>query len=95
MSGKISIVDLSGASQNELTAALSVLAFDWTYLVTPVPMYLTLPQGVSLCMTLKKRISPHLDLDHIPESVQAGGYDGLGLGIYVVDRGCVGNARVT
>lgn len=89
MSGRISIVDLSGAPQNELTTVLSALSFDRTYLVTPVAMYLTLPRDVSSCIALQKRIFPHLDLDHIPESIQVGWYDGLSLGIYVIDWGCV------
>lgn len=92
MSEKISIVDLAGAPRNELMTALSASSFNWTYLVTPVPMYLTLHQDISSCITLKKRIFPHLDIDHIPESIHAGWHDGLSLGIYVVDRGCVGNA---
>ena len=89
MAGKISLVDLSGASENELMAALSASSFNSTYLVTPVPMYLTLTQGISSCTALKERIFPHLDLDHIPESIQAGGYDALSLGIYAIERGCM------
>lgn len=89
MSGNLSFVDLSGASLNELVAALSAQSFNSTYLVTPVPMYLMLPQGISSCITLKTHIFPHLDLDHIPESIQAGSYDALRLGIYAVERGCI------
>ena len=89
MPGKISFVDLSGAPQAELMAALSASSFDSTYLVTPVPMYLTLPQGISSCMALKRLVFPHLDLDHIPETVQAGGYEALSLGIYAVEWSCI------
>ena len=89
MSGKISFMDLSGAPQNELMAVLTAPSFNSTYLVTPIPMYLTLPQGISSCITLKKRVFPHLDLDHIPETIQAGGYDALSLGIYAVERSCI------
>lgn len=92
ISGKISIVDLAGAPRNELKTALSAPFFNRTYLVTPVPMYLMLPQDISSCMALKERIFRHLDMDHIPESIRAGWYDGLSLGIYVVDWGCIGNA---
>lgn len=88
-SGKISLVDLSGTSENELMAALSASSYNSTYLVTPVPMYLTLTQGISSCTALERRIFPHLDLDHVPESTQAGGYDALSLGIYAVERGCM------
>ena len=95
-SGKFYFTDLSGARQSELMAALSAPSFRSTYLVTPVSMYLMLPQRISSCMVLKQRIFPHLDLDHIPESVQAGPHDGLSLGIYDIERNCivdlVGNA---
>ena len=59
-------MDRSGAPQNELMAVLTAPSFNSTYLVTPiqVPMYLTLPQGISSCMALKRQIS---DLDRIPE----------------------------
>jgi hypothetical protein len=66
MSGKISFVDLSGAPQDELIAVLTASSFNSTYLVTPIPMYLTSPQGISSCIALKARICPHLDLNHIP-----------------------------
>ena len=89
MAGKTSFVDFSGAPQNELMAVLTAPSFNSTYLVTPIPMYLTLPQGISSCITLKRRVFPHLDLDHIPETIQAGGYDALSLGIYAVERSCI------
>lgn len=88
-SGSLSFVDLSGAPQNELMAALSAPYFSSTYLVTPVPMYFMFPQGISSCMTLQESIFPHLDLDHIPESIQAGGHSALSLGIYVVEKSCI------
>ncbi|KAF9224898.1 hypothetical protein BS17DRAFT_731607 [Gyrodon lividus] len=91
LSGKVSLTDLAGAPQDELKAVLSTPSIDATYLVTPVAMYLTLPGEISLCMALQKRIFAHLDLDHIPESVQAGWYDGLSLGIYAIERSCVAN----
>ena len=89
ISEQLHFVDLSGAPQNELMAALSAPSFKLTYLVSPAPVYLTLPHGISSCMTLEKRIFPHLDLDHIPESIQAGGLDALSLGVYAVKSDCI------
>lgn len=40
-------------------------------------------------MELNQSIFPHLDLDHIPESVNAGVLDGLRLGVYTLSRNCV------
>lgn len=90
--GKIAFIDLAGAPENELMVAISTSSSEETYLVTPVPMSLILPRGISSCITLKQRIFAHLDLDHVPESIQAGGRDALSLGIYAVDRGCVGSS---
>ncbi|KAF9238069.1 glycosyltransferase family 22 protein [Melanogaster broomeanus] len=96
LSGNISLTDLTGAPLDELAAAtFSSSAFDMTYLVAPMAMYLTLPREISSCMTLQQRIFPHLDLDHISESVQAGWYDGLSLGIYAIERRCVADANNT
>ena len=36
-----------------------------------------------------RKIFPHLDLDHIPESVEMGWRDGLNIGIYIGDIGCL------
>ena len=55
----------SGAPQEELMAALSAPSFDSTYPVTPVPIYLTFPQGIPSCTALKRRIFLHLDVAHI------------------------------
>jgi len=82
--GKISFTDLSGASQDELITALSASSFNVTHLVTPVSMYSTLPKSISSRIALERQIFPHLDLDHVAESIQAGGYEGLSLGVYTV-----------
>jgi GPI mannosyltransferase 4 len=71
--GNISLADLSGTSQDELMTALSVSSFNMTHLVTLVSMYSTLPKSISSCIALERQIFPHLDLDHVPESIQAGG----------------------
>ena len=71
-------------------AALNAPSFNSIYIVTPVQMYLTLPQGISSCTALlvKRRILPHLDLEHIPETIHAG-YDALILGIYAAEWSCI------
>ncbi|KAG9308325.1 hypothetical protein JVU11DRAFT_12089 [Chiua virens] len=89
ISGKISLIDLSGAPKNDLVAAFASPSFTSTYLVAPMSMYSFLPRGVSSCMSLEERIFPHLDLDHIPESMEVGGVEALSLGIYAVQRSCV------
>ncbi|KIJ16432.1 glycosyltransferase family 22 protein [Paxillus involutus ATCC 200175] len=95
LSGKISLTDLAGASQDALKAAFSTPSYNATYLVTPMAMYLSLPEEIVACTALQKRIFPHLDLDHISETVQAGWYDGLSLGIYAVKRSCAADAPTT
>ncbi|KIJ07508.1 glycosyltransferase family 22 protein [Paxillus involutus ATCC 200175] len=95
LSGKISLTDLAGASQDALKAAFSTPSCDATYLVTPMAMYLSLPEEIVSCTALQKRIFPHLDLDHISETVQAGWYDGLSLGIYAVKRSCTADGPTT
>ncbi|KIK96891.1 glycosyltransferase family 22 protein [Paxillus rubicundulus Ve08.2h10] len=92
LSGKTSLTDLAGAPREALMAAFPTFPCNATYLVTPMAMYLTLPEEIMSCMALQRRIFPHLDLDHISESVQAGWHDGLSLGIYAVKRRCVADA---
>lgn len=89
-SGKVDITDLAGASQETLIDNLLPTGpATTTYVVTPVPMYKTLPSRVSPCFTPQTRIFPHLDLDHVRASIDAGLYDGLALGVYTVERSCV------
>ena len=44
------------------------------------------------CLKEINRVFPHLDLDHISESVQVGWKDGLSLGIFDVDTACIREA---
>jgi GPI mannosyltransferase 4 len=48
-----------------------------TYIVAPLHSRVQLP----CCSTLRRSFFPHLDLDHIGESMEAGWY-GLGLGLF-------------
>ncbi|KAG2134780.1 glycosyltransferase family 22 protein [Suillus clintonianus] len=87
-SGMISFVDLAGASQHDFTVSLSAGGYDRTFIVTPVAMQHTLPPAITDCMELDKSIFPHLDLDHISESVDTGLLDGLRLGVYILSPAC-------
>lgn len=87
--GLISFVDLAGASQNDFVASLSAGDYDRTFIVTPMAMRYTLSPAIKDCMELNKSIFPHLDLDHISESMDAGVLDGLRLGVYTLSRNCV------
>ncbi|KAG1903671.1 glycosyltransferase family 22 protein [Suillus fuscotomentosus] len=87
--GLVSFVDLAGASQDDFAASLSADDYDKIFLVTPVAMRYTLPPAITGCMELNQTIFPHLDLDHISESIDAGVLDGLRLGVYTLSRNCV------
>ena len=60
-----------------------------TYLVTPFPMKASLPREITRCFHLNHRAFPHLDLDHIGESMEEGWRDGLSLGVWTVNQNCV------
>ncbi|KAG1752252.1 glycosyltransferase family 22 protein [Suillus lakei] len=88
-SGIISYIDLAGASQDDFVASLSAGDYDRTFVVTPVAVRYTLPLAITSCMELNQHIFPHLDLDHISESMDAGLLDGLSLGVYTLSPNCV------
>jgi len=108
ISGKINITDLAGMPPLSLYKALlfpsttSISISDkpnvplhsneTTYLVTPLSMQASLPPEIIACFSLDYRVFPHLDLDRIEESVEAGWKDGLSLGVWRVDKGCVSGA---
>lgn len=89
----ISVQDLSGASPGAALDAL--LAFTpstkplSTVLVTPFHAVRELEKRALDCVRERDRVFPHLDLDHIGESVQTGWKDGLSLGIFDVDVECL------
>ncbi|EIW53232.1 glycosylphosphatidylinositol-alpha 1,2 mannosyltransferase [Trametes versicolor FP-101664 SS1] len=92
-SRKISVQDLSGASPDmALDALLIFTAFPKlpsTLLVAPFHAVQELGEQVAECLMERDRVFPHLDLDHIGESVQTGWKDGLSLGIFDVDVECL------
>ncbi|KAH7910895.1 glycosyltransferase family 22 protein [Hygrophoropsis aurantiaca] len=87
--GQIHLTDLAGAPRDGLFNAVTSAPWKNTCVITPIAMHSTLPDSITKCTTLGHRVFPHLDLDHISESVQAGWRDGLTLGVYDVDTGCV------
>lgn len=52
-------------------------------------MHASLPVNFASCLSLDHTLFPHLDLDHIEESLEVGWKNGLSLGIWIVDRTCV------
>ena len=93
LSGRVTIADLAGESAEGLQDYILSLPDgkqDATfYLVTPPFALRGLDASFSDCFTFDKRIFPHLDLDHIPESVEMGWKDGLSLGIYIAGLDCL------
>lgn len=59
------------------------------YLVTPDFAMRSLAQPIIQCFKIEKRIYPHVDLDHVPESVETGWPWGMALGVYVTHLDCV------
>ena len=92
------MTDLAGASSAELYNALfdrpvagssSKINTNISYLVAPFSMVATLPIEVVACLDINRRVFPHLDMDHLGESVDVGWKDGLGLGVWTVNRQCL------
>lgn len=59
------------------------------YLIAPPFAIQGLDRSLVACFELDKRIFPHLDLDHIPESVEMGLHGGLSLDVRVARMGCI------
>ncbi|KAF7965116.1 hypothetical protein HWV62_45559 [Athelia sp. TMB] len=60
-----------------------------TYVITTFAMKASLPPAIERCLTFEHAMFPHLDLDHIGESVKLGWKGGLSLGIWIVDMMCI------
>lgn len=88
-SGTISFTDLAGAPHDEFNASLVASGYDRTFIVTPMAMWYTLLPAIADCMELDKPIFPHLDLDHVSESINSGALHGLCLGVYTLSPDCV------
>lgn len=98
--GKVLLRDYAGASNDEvahflhgLTAFTSIATgpgpLSLTYLVTPPHAFDTLPWNRAKCFTEETLLYPHLDLDHVEESLAVGWPRGLTLGVYVADSSCL------
>ncbi|GJE93065.1 glycosyltransferase family 22 protein [Phanerochaete sordida] len=91
--GRVFITDLAGEDADAVPSVLSSLPSGDgrtdVYLVTPPFAARSLDQRTADCLKLDKRIFPHLDLDHIPESVEMGWREGLSLGIYLAELECL------
>ncbi|EIW79621.1 glycosyltransferase family 22 protein [Coniophora puteana RWD-64-598 SS2] len=88
----LNVFDMAGTSKEDLLYTVIAEAHEDIYLVTPLAMHATLPEVAASCLALQQRIYPHLDLDHIPESIEAGWPDGLSLGAFTAERVCLQSA---
>ncbi|OBZ76959.1 GPI mannosyltransferase 4 [Grifola frondosa] len=87
LSGRITFADLAGTSLESFAEhLLSHSDTDNTVLVAP---FYAVPPQLQRCFVEQTRVFPHLDLDHIGETVELGWRDGLSLGIFDVDVECV------
>ncbi|KAI0761331.1 Alg9-like mannosyltransferase family-domain-containing protein, partial [Trametes elegans] len=92
---EIAVQDLAGASPDAaLDALLALTPYSRSlaaFLVAPFYAVQELKNmgQTGACVNERERVFPHLDLDHIGESVQVGWRDGLSLGIFDVDVACL------
>ncbi|KAI0634585.1 Alg9-like mannosyltransferase family-domain-containing protein [Trametes polyzona] len=97
-SGSIVVHDVAGTSPALMVDSLALLTNSTfskplsALLVAPFHAVRELDKGLRECMRERDRVFPHLDLDHIAESVQAGWRDGLSLGIFDVNTACLREA---
>ncbi|KAI0357731.1 hypothetical protein OH77DRAFT_1294558 [Trametes cingulata] len=95
-SGRVSVQDVSGASSGSLVATLLASAPSSkplsTLVVAPFHAVSELDKQMQECISERQRVFPHLDLDHIGESMEVGWRDGLSLGIFDVDVPCLREA---
>ncbi|CDO76778.1 hypothetical protein BN946_scf184978.g7 [Trametes cinnabarina] len=96
-SHKVTISDLAGSSPSSVIDLLvahpiSKAPSRSTILVAPFHSAQGLGAELPGCLIERDRVFPHLDLDHIAESMLEGWKDGLSLGIFDVDMACVEKA---
>lgn len=102
ISGRFNVIDLAGISPTSLYRYLPSPSFpgkngipphsrETTFLVTTFPMKASLPAETVACFSLHHTVFPHLDLDHIGESMEGGWRDGLTLGVWKVNNDCILN----
>ncbi|KAI0704217.1 Alg9-like mannosyltransferase family-domain-containing protein [Cerioporus squamosus] len=79
----VRVFDVAGAPADGVVRALSmpgVSPKSTTLLVAPFHAVRSFDARAQGCLTLRDRVFPHLDLDHIAEAVEVGWRDGLSLG---------------
>lgn len=96
LTGRASVADLAGRSSTDVEEYLSSLRDQRPegtilYLVTPEFAMRSLGPSMAHCFSIDKRVYPHLDLDHIPESIEVGWPSGISLGVYVANLDCIGS----
>ncbi|TFK82885.1 glycosyltransferase family 22 protein [Polyporus arcularius HHB13444] len=87
----VRVFDVAGAPADGVARALSIpgmIPNSTTLLVAPFHAVRSFDARAQECLTLRNRVFPHLDLDHIAEAVEVGWKDGLSLGIWEVDSVC-------
>ncbi|TFY60430.1 hypothetical protein EVJ58_g5159 [Rhodofomes roseus] len=90
-SGRYVLTDLAGASSETMLKHIVGTPAQETLVVAPLYAEYGLPQGKRDCFELVDSEFPHLDLDHLPEAMAQGWYDGMTLGIFTVDTTCLGS----
>ncbi|KAI0929168.1 hypothetical protein AcW1_006188 [Taiwanofungus camphoratus] len=88
-SGQITLTDLAGATSDALIQRLCAPSSTNTQTFLVAPLYTGLHVKHSNCIQLQTSFFPHLDLDHLSETVAVGLKDGLRLGVHVVDTDCI------
>ena len=94
ISQKISVSDFAGSSPETVVQGLQGVVKSTstslsTILVAPFHSVGRLGEDKVRCLTERDRVFPHLDLDHIGETVEVGWKDGLSLGIYSLRTRCL------
>ena len=93
-SNKYVLTDLQGAQGETVLDHIIETPARRNYLITPLHAMNEFPDEQRECLELKEHIFPHLDLDHIDEAMALGWKDGMTLGVFAADRGCLRPERV-
>lgn len=89
-SGRFAIIDVAGQSQEIAMSTLSQIPMSrQVFLLTPLALESKLPSPIRDCIDLENYFFPHLDMDHLPETWEAGIPKGLSLGLWHVRTRCL------
>ncbi|KAI0088387.1 Alg9-like mannosyltransferase family-domain-containing protein [Irpex rosettiformis] len=97
ITGHASVADLAGKPSSDVEDYLISLRGQHPegttlYLVAPEFAMQSLEQPIAKCFRIDRQIYPHIDLDHISESIETGWPGGVCLGVYVADLDCVASS---